>query len=131
MTDTTNQTKPDCAASAVERRVSRPCPDCGAKPGEQHNDGCDVERCPNCGGQMISCDCDCEGEIEIPRLPWTGEWPGVMECREFGWYAKLIPGRGWVSCANNEAGAGEDLNRLAREAVWDKQQGRFILPANA
>lgn len=112
----------------AERRVSRPCPDCAVKPGEQHKDGCDVERCPDCGGQMISCGCD--GDIEMPRLPWAGEWPGVMECREFGWYSKLVPGRGRVSCDKDEDGASEDLNRLARDAVWSKEHGRFILPAN-
>ena len=33
------------------------CHDCGAKYGEYHTNGCDMERCPCCGGQMISCDC--------------------------------------------------------------------------
>lgn len=112
-----------------EGLAGRPCPDCGANPGEQHNDGCDVERCPDCGGQLISC--DCEGEFAMPRLPWTGEWPGVVECREFGWYAKLVPGKGWQRCSKDDTQAGEDLNRLAGCAVWSKEQGRFILLANA
>lgn len=33
------------------------CGDCGAKPGHIHHFGCDLERCPKCGGQLISCDC--------------------------------------------------------------------------
>ena len=37
-----------------------PCHDCNAKAGEYHHWGCDMERCPRCGGQLISCDCPVE-----------------------------------------------------------------------
>lgn len=34
------------------------CHDCNAMAGKPHHPGCDMERCPKCGGQAISCDCD-------------------------------------------------------------------------
>ena len=40
----------------------RPCHDCAVVKGQLHVPGCDVERCPRCGGQAISCSCDYEEE---------------------------------------------------------------------
>jgi hypothetical protein len=37
-------------------RDSEKCHDCGAERGELHITGCDVEQCPMCGAQLISCD---------------------------------------------------------------------------
>jgi hypothetical protein len=33
------------------------CHDCWAPVSALHHDGCDVEECPLCHGQLISCDC--------------------------------------------------------------------------
>ena len=35
----------------------RPCGDCGAPSGGLHHLGCDLQRCPCCSGQLISCGC--------------------------------------------------------------------------
>jgi len=40
--------------NAMKREV---CDDCGVKEGQLHIPGCDMEPCPSCGGQLISCDC--------------------------------------------------------------------------
>jgi hypothetical protein len=38
---------------------SGPCPDCGVVKDQYHLENiCDVERCPSCGFQVISCDCE-------------------------------------------------------------------------
>jgi hypothetical protein len=44
---------------------------------------------------------------------WTGEFPGVVECRERGWYC-IFEGGSWRPCTEDTPGAEEDLNRWTR-----------------
>lgn len=133
----------------------RLCDDCGVAPGEFHKPGCDVERCSRCGGQAISCGCIyevngidqdtmeedhpdiyCNGptpemyarwqaEWGHKDLPWTGDWPGAAECREFGFWCKWTD-RGWERCDASDPEARENLNRLHTEATWDAEAGRWV-----
>jgi hypothetical protein len=115
----------------MSENKSQHCPACNAKPGTLHQLGCDVEQCPRCGRQLLSCAHFLLGTVKAPpdqeRLPWTGEWPGVQECREFGWWAKPNPaGSGYVACAPDDPEAQPDLNRLLKEGVWDRKRQRFV-----
>jgi hypothetical protein len=43
--------------------ASKPCHDCAVIRGQFHvGPVCDVEQCPCCGGQVLSCDCKHEGD---------------------------------------------------------------------
>lgn len=139
-----------------------PCHDCGAPVGALHVPGCDVERCPRCGNQAVGCDCiyivcgmdprtleeqhpdiynngptykmreQWDREWGERRMPWTGLWPGVPECQEYGfwclWGPDMTPPRnGWVRVPAGTPGAREDLNTLAVMTVWDADQQKYVL----
>jgi len=119
-------------------REKKNCHDCAAKPGEMHMPGCDTERCPVCGGQAMCClmDCPhCDGLIatcnneaikEEDRIPWSGIWPGVVECQEYDLWCKMVPGKGWVECTVDDPESREDLNRLCMIARWSRDKKKFV-----
>jgi len=90
------------------------CHDCGTAPGDLHRPDCDVERCPRCLQQLISCDCPRRPPRQH-RIPWSGEWPGEAECREWGWVT-----------ADGEP----DIWRVVWGARWDRKEGRFVTNAS-
>lgn len=75
-------------------------------------------------------------ELNGGRLVWTGEWPGVVECREFGFWCYNDPDGygnpdmhyGHIPCGPDHPRATENLNRLASdEVVWSIPEGRNLL----
>lgn len=63
-------------------KASSRCGDCGVLPGRYHHPGCDVQQCPVCRGQMITCGCrfdedgpemDDEGELLDLYLDGNGD----------------------------------------------------------
>lgn len=46
-----------CGSEADMKGEMDFCSDCFAKSGQYHAVGCDLEQCPKCHGQMISCGC--------------------------------------------------------------------------
>lgn len=64
------------------RGVKVRCGDCGVVPGAVHHHGCDMERCPLCRRQSISCGCRWAGEeADDDDEVWDDsvelEWPGI------------------------------------------------------
>lgn len=57
------------------------CGDCGAHWGGFHHPGCDLERCPKCGGQLISCPCQGDDDEAEQSTKAPAEAPrAVPEC---------------------------------------------------
>jgi hypothetical protein len=58
--------------------------DCGALPGQPHNQNCDTERCSVCGGQRLQCDPDTCVNHDPLFARWSGLWPGWAELLALG-----------------------------------------------
>lgn len=51
----------------AELQSDKRCDDCGVAEGELHRLGCELERCPVCGEQAISCEAHCWTPTGRPR----------------------------------------------------------------
>ena len=107
------------------RSCNQNCPKCEVGPSNLHEMGCGVERCATCGFQRIFCDCSSRQQNKYPRLPWTGRWPGEVECEEYGFYAKMGP-NGWEPCKKEELEARPDLNTLLAACEWNPKKKKYI-----
>ncbi len=71
------------------------CHDCGTKEGQLHILGCDMERCPFCGNQLISCQCVYK-KLRIDVSP--GAWAyshGLTDAQQKDW-EKLLGDKGRI-----------------------------------
>jgi len=50
-------------------RAHRPCGDCGVRAGGFHHLGCDLQRCPACRGQLLTCGCVFDEDEEESEFP--------------------------------------------------------------
>ena len=80
------------------KRKTWSCHDCGVKEGELHQEGCDMETCVDCGGQLISCDCEVKKFGEIPYLLIPNlcrlcgkQWPDMFGIPDGEWDNFVLP----------------------------------------
>lgn len=57
----------------VETKPDELCHDCLAEPGMLHIFNCDMEECPKCGNQALSCPCEIAEYTEKSALQEDGE----------------------------------------------------------
>jgi hypothetical protein len=71
------------------------CGDCGTKEGQLHILGCDMERCPFCGNQLISCQCGYKKPgIDVSPGSWAYSH-GLTEAQQEDW-EKLLSDKGRI-----------------------------------
>jgi len=90
---------------ALERALKpyEQCHDCGVREGELHWPGCDMESCPSCGWQLLSCGCiesydEIKDEDRIPYIMYpnmcarSGElWPDMFTVPTEEWEHYIEP----------------------------------------
>lgn len=102
------------------------CHDCGIQEGEFHSQGCDMERCPFCGGQLISCDCWHE-LLGIDVSPGTWAYSNGLTEEQSAQWDQMLRAKGLIPyiCFPNMCGR---CGRLWPDmfAVSDEEWKKYI-----
>ena len=107
------------------------CPDCGVNPAEYHLLNCDIERCPKCNSQLISCGCftvdvnenDFKWDIEklngIRRKKWTGvAYEKEMRyCEDNNLWVKWTK-NGWEATSAIDPNRIHDINTATEQMTY-------------
>ncbi|MGI5526888.1 YgjP-like metallopeptidase domain-containing protein [Streptomyces syringium] len=101
------------------------CLACSAPRNTFHTEHCTTALCARTGRQRR----DCGHDGPACNTIWTGQQPGTAECTEYGFFRRYTPGLGYEPCNADDPHAEPDLNRLARECIWDIRTQRMVLPA--
>lgn len=111
----------------LESEYKENCPDCNAGLNEFHGENCDVARCAVSGIQLFSCCVFDTSEIhECINTTWSGYWPGIEECFEYGLFAWFCPNVGFIPCGPEHPEAICDLNRLIVRYRWDVEKQKRV-----
>ena len=73
------------------------CGDCACKEGKLHNffPSCDMERCPLCKGQLLSCDCDKSKITQEIREPYFESCFNCARCGKKYPDMKMVSDEEW------------------------------------
>ena len=77
------------------KQMNVTCGDCGVNEGDLHQPGCDMELCPFCGDQLLSCQCKYKKlGIDVSAGSWAYSH-GLTDAQQKDW-EKLLSDKGRV-----------------------------------
>lgn len=71
------------------------CHDCDVQEGKIHKRGCDMERCPFCGDQLITCTCS-YNQLQIDCSPGSDTYKYGLNLQQGAKWTKLLDNIGRI-----------------------------------